>query len=323
MKNRVVKIVGILITIAAFAFLVDALIKKPIDFALIRNPWALLWCGLPITIGYCAIVYVSADAWRLVLSFLHGGRISRREVVPVYVRSNIAKYFPGNFMHFAGRNVLGHKLGLNQLDMAFSTVTEVLTLIITAAVWSLLLAGRAFISMLAYALGRANPLLFAGVLIIAAGAVAAVIIFIVKKGYIQKYRRFFTRGFITVWLRIFGIYSVTMLVPGLFLTVIFAAALGQAFSLATLPVIVAAYTVSWVVGYATPGAPGGLGVREAAMTFLLQAYFDTRLLLLAALVLRIYSIFGDVLAFFVVPLIQKAFHWKAPDAKEAMDDTSE
>ena len=52
---------------------------------------------------------------------------------------------------------------------------------------------------------------------------------------------------------------------------------------------------SWIAGFVTPGAPGGLGVREAAMVFIGGRGTSPDVLLLLAVLFRLVTFAGDVL----------------------------
>ena len=60
---------------------------------------------------------------------------------------------------------------------------------------------------------------------------------------------------------------------------------------------VVVFAVAWVVGLITPGAPGGLGVRESIITLGLGTVIGAPAALTAALLHRAVSVTGDVIAF--------------------------
>ena len=64
------------------------------------------------------------------------------------------------------------------------------------------------------------------------------------------------------------------------------------------------FTAAWVVGYMLPGAPGGLGVREAMMLALLAPVLGTTVALGVSVTMRLSSMAGDGLAFLVGWLIK-------------------
>jgi len=56
------------------------------------------------------------------------------------------------------------------------------------------------------------------------------------------------------------------------------------------------FVMSWAIGFVTPGAPAGLGVREAIMLMFLGGVLDQNILTTSAIVYRLFCIVGDVLA---------------------------
>lgn len=303
MKKKVVRLVGYAVTLLCFGFLGREIwLRKP-DFSQIRHPLTAVLLGIVLTAAFAGLVYFSAAAWKATLQFLHGRRLSYRRIAPVYTKSNIAKYLPGNFMHFAGRNLLAGRLGLSQLDIAFSTVTEVAVLILTACVWSAVLASARFSAVLGSLLGRlaAHRIAAAGAALLLLAVLTVFVLLVRRGGYWGKYRKFFTPGFFRLLGRLFVMYSVTLLLPGVFMLLMFVALFGYNPAMPVLLLTVAAYTVSWVAGYITPGAPGGLGVRESILLLMLGPVYPASLILIVAVLHRILSILGDAAAFAVCP----------------------
>lgn len=60
---------------------------------------------------------------------------------------------------------------------------------------------------------------------------------------------------------------------------------------------VAAFAASWIAGFATPGAPGGIGIRETALIALLTPLCGEATAVAAALELRLVTTLGDLLFF--------------------------
>ena len=61
--------------------------------------------------------------------------------------------------------------------------------------------------------------------------------------------------------------------------------------------VIAAFSLAWAAGFLTPGAPAGLGVREAALVAALGGLLGEPTVLLAALALRVVTVLGDTLFF--------------------------
>jgi len=57
------------------------------------------------------------------------------------------------------------------------------------------------------------------------------------------------------------------------------------------------YTAAWIIGYVSPGAPGGIGVREAALVALLGPSLGEGTAVSVACGLRCVTILGDLLLF--------------------------
>ena len=63
--------------------------------------------------------------------------------------------------------------------------------------------------------------------------------------------------------------------------------------------VVPGFALAFVVGYVTPGSPGGLGVREAILDGLYAPTLGSGVAAGLFVVLRVLSVAGDVLTFFV------------------------
>ena len=70
-------------------------------------------------------------------------------------------------------------------------------------------------------------------------------------------------------------------------------------SLVYFPLIVGAFIASWLFGLITPGLPAGLGLREAGLLFFLENYFSNEVLITAVLLMRVITVCGDIIFFFI------------------------
>jgi uncharacterized membrane protein YbhN (UPF0104 family) len=62
-------------------------------------------------------------------------------------------------------------------------------------------------------------------------------------------------------------------------------------------VCLAAICLPWAIGFVTPGAPGGIGVREATMVLILSQVMPPLESLLIPALMRMVTIAGDLFAF--------------------------
>ena len=70
------------------------------------------------------------------------------------------------------------------------------------------------------------------------------------------------------------------------------------------PLIIGGYAFAWAVGFVVPGAPAGLGIREATLLTLLSSIFSSADLLLGILVFRMINTLGDMVFFIVSVVVQ-------------------
>lgn len=64
-------------------------------------------------------------------------------------------------------------------------------------------------------------------------------------------------------------------------------------SQALLPVVLGAFSWAWLLGLVVPGAPGGIGVFEATVTVLLDGHFGAGTILIAAAFYRLVSVLAE------------------------------
>jgi len=76
------------------------------------------------------------------------------------------------------------------------------------------------------------------------------------------------------------------------------------FHLSTAPLFIGGYAVSWAVGYIAVFAPGGLGVREAALAFVFSNIASVEMIAVYAAMNRIIWVIAEVL-FGLVGMVQK------------------
>jgi len=63
--------------------------------------------------------------------------------------------------------------------------------------------------------------------------------------------------------------------------------------------LLGAFVVAWLVGYTVPGAPGGLGLRQAVLGLLLTPSVGEPAALIWAAGFRLVSVLGDVLSYLI------------------------
>lgn len=68
---------------------------------------------------------------------------------------------------------------------------------------------------------------------------------------------------------------------------------------ADLLILAGAYAIAWIIGFLLPGAPGGLGVREAALAMLLGGSYSPDIIFSLSVLSRLSTVLADLLIFAV------------------------
>lgn len=72
--------------------------------------------------------------------------------------------------------------------------------------------------------------------------------------------------------------------------------------LSTLPMILGAFSLAWVIGFVVPGPPAGIGIFESVMVLLVGNRFSSALVLTAVVVYRLTSTAAEAVGAVLVSL---------------------
>lgn len=284
-RGRTAKWIGFIGCIVALAFFARALVLAfaEVDLErLLSEHWlALLAAALLYGLAHVPMT----RAW-IVLAATAGAKAAPRALAGIFLTSQIAKYLPGNVAQFLGRAYAGLRIGVPLRDTALALTLEVAGVLIASALlvgaaWSLGLGG-----------GSAEVGFLALVPMIGAAAAAAVAIAVVATGN-EAVRRS-SRGLMIATL----LHMLTLLLVTGAQLVIAIGLLGHA-DPAMVGRIAAAILTGWLIGFVTPGAPAGLGLREMTFVSLLAGAYPATALVLAAAAFRLITVAGDLIAWLV------------------------
>jgi hypothetical protein len=200
--------------------------------------------------------------------------------------------------HLAGRQILVNRLGWPQAPAAGATLIELflLPLVALLIVFGAGLLGNDYgLDELEFGI-RPEILIAAAVVVLVGGAA----------GVMTSERAAVLREYMSSWRR--SIVPVVALYLLFFLT----AGVAQSLTLPGQPVgtVVAAASAAWVVGYLTPGAPAGVGVREAV--FVLMLDLDDRALAIGVVGFRLAMVTADAVLFGLGSAIERRYRRSAP-----------
>ncbi len=242
---------------------------------------------------------INAYAWKLYLDFFSKKKNNTSMAMGVYLKSNIAKYLPGNVVHFADRNILGNRLGIRHKIIVWASIMELLTLSASAAFCSLAFSFHSVVETVNYLFSN-----FLDKRVYICLFIILVIFFVVlcyicyKCHFLTKLKCYINLSFIGLLVKTFSFYICNHIISGMVLSLIFTSYLNKDFNYF---MITSANIVSWFAGYVVIGSPGGIGIREAVLVFLLRNVYSSEEVLMAGVILRLCNILADFIAFISVP----------------------
>lgn len=300
--KKLVKYLGNIIAILSVIFVVWAVIKLDIDFTQIKDVPAFVCITVFGTLLVGITVYGMAFGWKIILQYLLEQRVVYGDAAKIYAKANIGKYMPGNVMHYVERNLFAAKLGLSQLEVATSSVIEVVGVILSAILLSIILTCREFVTTIRNLVSL--KIAFLVLCVCAIGCIVVIIFYKRSMRFQTMIQRILNVKFIWAILKVMLVYSVVLICQGFLLMLICRYVLHCELNAQQSLIIIAYYILAWVVGFVVPGAPGGIGVREMIIVMLMNGIVGEEVILVAALIHRMVSILGDVVAYLFSLLIK-------------------
>lgn len=308
--KKYLKPVGICLTVAAIIFLIKKIAEMDFNISDLANK--NIAAAVIISVIICSLIIVcGCIPWLSYVRALTGKKISFSEASRVYVRSNIFKYIPGNVFQFVGRNQLAVDKDISHSDVAVATGLDIVSTIIVTFIFSIVLLGKRISELLSII--DIGKLAAAATILIAVMTVVLVVLFRKFSGKIIELLRHYLSVFSKKNIR----YSMSAVIYYFFFTLLsavsYAAVIWLTFGskgispdLSELVVLSGAYMISWLIGFVTPGSPGGIGIRESVMVLLSDPSYQD-VVVLYVLIQRIASVIADLLTFVISELLGLIF----------------
>jgi glycosyltransferase 2 family protein len=204
-----------------------------------------------------------------------------------FLKTNIAKYLPGNIWHFYRRVWAAQKAGISIEAATLSVVVEPLLMASAALSMGLVLATSNAWMWQGAALAILATTLHPRVLSPVADRLSRVKAKAFRSNQPENAVFHMKRYPLRPWL---GELGFLVWRGGGFVLIVIA--LGSV-SVNQLPVLISSFSLAWLLGLILPGAPGGLGVFEATALALLDNTFSTGLILSSVAVYRVISILAE------------------------------
>lgn len=248
-------------------------------------PGNALAATLGLALVYGLTLMMLAEVWHGMVS-LSGMRPPPRALTwPAFTDTQLAKYLPGNVLHFVTRHLRLQQAGWTHgmLLRAFAMET---VLLITGA----LLIAVLILSASGAGQGTELAMLWDGYGVLTQIGTATLAIGVIGTG---------------VWvLGKPGRPALPTLLLSLALATVFFALSGTVFYLIAAnlvpnpdPALIGFAAIAWIAGFVTPGAPGGLGPREAVLVLLAAPSMGEPAALIAIALYRCLTLLGDVVCF--------------------------
>jgi hypothetical protein len=253
------------------------------------------WSILVIATGVTLLAHTwAAWVWTWILKELQQP-IHSAQFIQVYLKTNIAKYLPGNVWHFYGRMMAAKSAGVSNGAATLSVLLEPLLMAAAALIIVLLSSQFAVQDDTAIPLLLAQLLGLLGVLCVVHPKFLNLGIRLLHRLKIKKSTMTQPQ---TLPLSL-GRYPLRPLLGELgflglrglgFILTLFA--IGP-LHVDQIPLLLGTFSFAWLLGLILPGAPGGLGVFEATAITLLQFRFPTALVITAVGLYRLISILAE------------------------------
>jgi len=264
---------------------------------------------------YCITCILIASAW---YHFIHSLNVSATfsSIYKIYSRTQIARYLPGNVFHFAGRQIMGRSINISQGDILMASIFE--CVLLAAAAFMLIVLGLSLHPVI-------QPVYNNTILVFCLIMFCSFIAFLsvghrycnaspVLMKFFGKTAAFNTKKWLNFIFLPFILYTAYLL-----LNCILVWSLGYYFgffqaTFVSISTVISIYTASWLIGFITPGSPGGIGIREALMATLFLPVIGSSPALTLCLLLRIVTSAGDLIFYFTSYLTKykKELHQLTP-----------
>lgn len=301
MKKKILKIIGNILVVIAVVFVFRKLLTYDIDYSAIftlKNVAIIV----VMTMLYGVNVYLCSFPWFNLATAITSTKLCFSEVAVIFTKSGLLKYIPGNVLQYVGRNELALHYNLNHAKVALSTFLDVVCNLCAIAAIIICFARKDIVRIIN--LYHIDIRIVFAALAVCIFGVIIVAVYIYNKNSLHKVAKAVSKAFI---LDILFYVATNLFSSALFVIILKVIANESYFSYGT---VIGAFLLSWVVGFIVPGAPGGIGIREAIITFLLAKSVQQESVVISIIIYRFITTIGDLVGFIVAFLFKKPSPFK-------------
>jgi len=300
-KKIIIKTVGNIVTLVAIVFVVKQLFSSGIDYRGIFSVNNIIPI-ITIIFSQAVLVLLNSYPWATLVTTISEKRIDYMDIIEVYTKSNIYKYVPGNVFQYIGRNELASKRNIPHIKVAIATFLDVICNVISAFALSLFF-------LYDFTIKYIGEIDIKFILILMIFFLVCITVIIVMKERIVNYliekNIRFTRKYIYTFFKCFLYYIFSMIITSLMYCIVVFGILKIPISFNLFINLFSAYILSWLVGFITPGAPAGIGIKEAVMVAVTGGLLNQPSIALSMIIIRILTTISDFIAYLIVSINRK------------------
>lgn len=290
MKKHILLAVKILVLVIVLYFMYANLPLSVDDIgAYLLHAHTLFYLAIGV---FTVFLSMQASVWVLILNATEK-QISLFRGLVIYTTSQCARYIPGGVWNIVGRIYFTSKYGVQMNKQILTLFYEHAMLVITSVTFGLFL------------LYQHHVISWPILLVLVAVVPASYYFYQPLTHFIQRHAHRFPariQGSFTGFIpreRVYALLTFSYL-SHLLQGVSFWLLL-KTFDIASIDVLTAAsiFVVSWLIGLLSP-LPGGLGLREGALVYLLSFYMPLTIATQVSIIARIWTLMGELMLFSLI-----------------------
>jgi glycosyltransferase 2 family protein len=317
--KKIIDIATGLLSLLALSFVFQRFYTNQVWKLNLLSPLHLAAIILIGSLVYFVDTGLPAVSWNFLMEWFAEPRRPFSLIYSIYGRTQIAKYLPGNIFQLTNRHVLSLNEGYKNSSLLGGAVFEILGSIVGSTVFCLIgyLMGVRYEGL--------SIFLILGIIVLVFGAVAGFIYIIPRIlpriPFLNKFippDELNSKGSFRGLLPVAGLICSYFFVASIIFCFITVAVNGS-LSGVSIPLVISVYSIAFLLGLITPGAPAGLGIRETIMVLMLGPMIGDSKATYISLVFRLVTTLGDVWFYLAATLVNvqrrnsNAFEESSPD----------
>lgn len=290
MKNFFKKTIKIFMPLILIFFLLQTIASNWQEVSIYLKDFQII----PLVASFLILLLIypeSAFAWYVLIKRL-GVRVSFRNALYIWVVSNTSRYIPGTIWQYVGRVELGQQIGIARKEGMLAVLYETLLIVVSGCLISLFIVDYwniVGIKFYIIILGITIPFILihpviSDKVLMAFARLTKKEKFVIIPLKIQDY------------ILVLPLSFTNFLINGLALTFLAYTFTGN-LEIEKLFLFSGIYALSWLAGYFSIFAPGGIGVTEVALALLLSFQFPFPLASAIAVIYRFLLVITEMIIF--------------------------